>query len=342
MEKKTMKAAVLYGKRDIRIEQVPIPNVERNDVLVEMKVARISGIEPIIYEGEYVAKDKIIAGFQAAGIVKELGQNVTSVKVGQRVSFDPNLACGYCFHCKRGETLFCENLQGYGVHRTGAFADYFSVPGSNVYILPDNMPFEDAPLIEHCSCVLHAVELGRIELGDTVVILGSGLVGNIFVQMVLSQGAATVIAIDISEEKLAKASELGADHIINAAHEDVAKRVLELTHGRGADVIFDTAGVPAALEKVPEYTAKGGNIVLFATHPKDSGVTFNPFKLLEKEICLQAAYCNPLTYGKALNMIASGRIRIRPLIIAEVTLDNVVKGIEKKRDEDIFYVLVRN
>jgi len=337
-----MKAAVLHGKRDIRIEQVPVPTIGKKDILVEMKVAGISRIEPIIYEGGYIAKGNIIAGFQAAGLVKKTGEEVASIKVGQRVSFDPNIHCGYCFYCKRGETLYCENLKSYGVNRTGVFAEYFSVPESNIYALPDNMPFEYAPLVEHTSCVLHSVEKSGIELGDTVVVLGAGLVGNIFIQMVKARGAASVIAVDISKEKLKKALEMGADYTVEASKEDVAKSVIELTEGRGADVIFDTAGVPAAFEETVKYAGKGASIIIFATHPKESTVTINPFELLEKEICIQATYCNPLTYGKALKIISEGRINLKPLISTEVSLDNIVEGIKKKRDEDIFYVLVRN
>ena len=337
-----MRAAILYGKRDIRMEEAPMPEVGCRDVLIEMRVAGISGIEPIIYEGGYVAKDGIIAGFQAAGVVAEVADKVRSVEVGQRVSFDPNLSCGYCRYCKRGQTLFCENLQGYGVHRTGTFADYFAVPESNVYPLPDGMPFEDAPLIEHTSCVLHAVELSQMAFADVVVVLGAGLVGNLFIQMAAARGAATVIAVDVSGKKLAKAAEVGADHAIDASKGGVVAAVLERTGGRGADVVFDTAGVPAALEEAPAYAAKGGTIVVFATHPKDAAVSIRPFELLEKEIRIQAAYCNPLTYGKALDMIAGGKINVQTLISDEVDLDDLVKGIEKKRDEDLFYVLVRN
>lgn len=337
-----MRAAVIYGKRDIRLEQVPVPTLEAEDVLVEMKVAGISGIEPIIYEGEYVAKDGIIAGFQAAGFVRQIGDKVTAVKVGQRVSFDPNIYCGGCYYCKRGDTLFCENLQGYGVHRSGTFADYFSVPEASIYVLPDDVSFEDAALIEHTSCVLHAVEISRIELGDTVVVLGTGVVGGIFIQLAKAKGAASIIAIDISKIKLDKALEMGADYAIDASKEDVTETILKLTNGRGVDIVYDTAAVPSSLEQAVTYAAKGANIIIFAIHPKEGIIKLNPFDLLEKEICIQAAYCNPRTYGKALNMIANKKINLKPLISDEVNLDDLVKGIEKKRDEEVFYILVKN
>ena len=342
MTGRMMRAAVLHGKRDVRIERVPVPSVGDNDVLVEMKVSAISAIEPIIYEGGYVAKDKIVAGFQSAGIVAEVGSKVTAAKAGQRVSFDPNVHCGHCYYCRRGRTLFCENLAGYGVHRTGTFAEYFSAPESNVYVLPDDMSLEDATMIEHASCVLHSVELSNIELGDTVVVLGCGVVGCMFVQLATARGAARAIGIDISEGKLAKARELGAACAVNASKEDVAAAVLKLTDGRGADVIYDAAGVPSALEQAPGYAAKGATIVIFATHPKEATVKINPFGLLEKEIAIQPTFCNPLTYGKALDMIAAGRLNVKTLVSAEVTLDEIVRGIEMKRDEDVFCVLVRN
>lgn len=342
MKKRMMKAAVLHGKRDLRIEEVPIPKIVPNEVLVEMKTAGISGIEPQIYEGKYIARDNIIAGFQAAGVVKEIGEDIKDVTVGMRVGFDPNLHCGYCWYCKRGRTLYCENLQGYGVHRSGAFAEYFAVPESNIYQLPNNLPFEYAPIIEHASCVLHSVEASRIEMGDIVVVLGAGLVGNLFVQLIKTRGASKIIAVDISEKKLQKAKGFGADYCILSKGNNVVKEIMEISDGRGADVIIDTAGVPSALENIIKAAAKGARVSIFATYPKDSDIKINPFKILEREILIRGTYCNPLTFGKAMEMIASGRINVKALISDEVTLDNVEEGIIKKKDSDVFYILVRN
>ncbi len=342
MDKKKMKAAVLYGKRDLRIEEVPVPYAAPDEVLVEMKVAGISGIEPIIYEGGYIARKNIIAGFQAAGIVKETGKDVKEIKVGMRVGFDPNIHCGYCYYCKRGRTLHCENLKGFGVHSNGTFAEYFTVPESNVYPLPDSLPFEYAPIIEHASCVLHSVEASRIELGDIVVVLGAGLIGNLFIQLLRITGASKIIAVDISERKLQKAEEMGADHCILSDGGKTAIEIMAISGGRGADVIIDTAGVPDALENIIQAAAKGARITIFATYPEKSEIKLNPFRILEREILIQGTYCNPLTFGKTVEMISSGRINVKALISDEVSLDKIEEGIIKKRDNDIFYVLVRN
>ena len=326
----------------MRIEEVPIPKPSLNEVLVEMKIAGISGIEPIIYEGGYIARKDIIAGFQAAGIVKEVGKEVKNVKVGMRVAFDPNLHCGYCYYCQRGRTLHCENLQGYGVHRDGTFAEYFAVPESNIHQLPDNLPFEYAPIIEHTSCVLHSVEASRIEIGDIAVVLGAGLVGNLFIQLLRTRGASRIIAVDISEKKLQKAKELGADYGILSKGGNVVEEIRKISQGRGVDVIIDTAGVPSAVESTLEVAAKGARVSIFATYPEASEIKINPFQILEREILIQGTYCNPLTFGKAMEMIASGRINVKALISDEVTLDNIEEGIIRKRDDDLFYVLVRN
>lgn len=341
MEQK-MKAAVLHGKRDLRIERIPIPKISSNEVLIEMKVSGITGIEPQIYDGSYIAKDDIVMGFQSAGIVKKIGKDVKSLTVGMRVGFDPNLHCGYCYYCKRGKTLYCENLQGYGVHKLGTFAEYFAVPESNVYLLPDDLPLEYVPLIEHTSCVIHSVEASRIEMGDIVVVLGVGLIGNLFIQLVRAQGASKIIAIDISEKKLNKAKELGADYCILYNADNVVKEIMGISKGRGADVVIDTAGIPSALEKIIDGCAKGARISIFATFPKDSEIKINPFKILIKELLIQGTYCNPLTFGKALEMISSDRINVKALISDEVTLDNTEEGIIKKKDSDIFFVLVKN
>jgi len=342
MKRQTMKAVVWRGKRDLRIEEVPIPKIAPDEVLVEMKTAGISGIEPIIYEGGYIARKDIIAGFQSAGIAKKVGEEVKDVTVGMRVGFDPNLHCGHCYYCQRGRTLHCENLQGYGVHRNGTFAEYFAVPESNIYRLPDNLPFEHAPIIEHTSCALHSVEATRIEIGDIAVVLGAGLVGNLFIQLLRTRGASKIIAVDISEKKIKKAKEVGADYGILSKGDNVAKEIRKISEGRGADVIIDTAGVPSALENTLEAAAKGARVSIFATYPEDSEIKINPFQILEKEILIQGTYCNPLIFGKAMEMIASGRINVKALISDEVTLDNIEEGIVKKRDNDIFYILVRN
>ena len=342
MKRKKMKAAVLHGKRDLRIDEVPIPEIAPSEILVEMKASAITGIEPIIYDGKYIAKEGIVMGFQSAGIVKEIGKNVKNIKVGMRVGFDPNLHCGYCYYCKRGRTLHCDNLQGYGVHRLGTFAEYFSVPESNVYKLPDDLPFEYATLLEHLSCVVHSVEASRIEIGDIIVVLGVGLIGNLFVQLIREQGASKIIAIDISERKLQKAKELGADHCILYKGVNVVKEIMKISEGRGADVVIDTAGNPSALEEVIEATAKGARVSIFATYTKDSEIRINPFKILAREILLQGTYCNPLTFGKAMKMISSGRINIRALISDEVILDNIEEGIIKKKDSDVFCIIVKN
>jgi threonine dehydrogenase-like Zn-dependent dehydrogenase len=337
-----MKAAVLHGKRDLRIEQVPIPEIAPQEVLVHMKVAGISGIEPIIYEGGYIAKKNIIAGFQAAGIVKETGKEVKEVKKGMRVGFDPNLHCGYCWYCKRGRTLHCENLKGYGVHVNGTFAEYFTVPESNVYELPESMPFESAPIIEHASCVLHSIEASRIEMGDIAVILGCGLIGCLFIQFLKTRGIAKTIAVDISEKKLQKAMELGADYGVLSKGNNIVKEIFDISDGRGADVIIDTAGVPSAFKNTIEAAAKGARVSIFATYPKGAKVELDPYTILEREITIMGTYCNPLTFGKTLAMISSGAIGVKALISDEVTLDCIEEGIIKKRDNDIFYVLVRN
>jgi threonine dehydrogenase-like Zn-dependent dehydrogenase len=340
--KQTMKAAVLYGKRDLRIEEVPIPEIAPHEVLVKMKIAGISGIEPIIYEGGYIARKNIIMGFQAAGIVEKIGKDVREVERGMRVGFDPNLHCGYCWYCKRGRTLQCENLKGYGVHVNGTFSEYFAVPESNIYQLPESLSFEYTPIIEHASCVLHSIEASKIEMGDIAVILGSGLIGSLFIQLLKKRGSSVTIAVDISEKKLDKAKELGADYCILSKGSSIVKEVLNFSDGRGADIIIDTAGVPTAFEDVIKAAAKGARVTIFATYPEDSRIEIHPFSILEKEIVIQGTYCNPLTFGKTIAMIASGAIDVKALISDEVTLDRVEEGIIKKRDSDIFYVLVRN
>lgn len=338
---KDMKAAVFYGKGDIRIERLPIPVPAPDEIKIQVRAAALAGVDPLIFDGIYPAKSGIIGGWQASGDVAEAGSAVIQFKKGDRVTFDPNINCFKCHYCQTGHPLLCERLEGCGTSRSGAFAEYFTVREANLYHLPDTVTYEQATFTEHLACVVHAVERAQVELADTVAVLGVGVVGNMFVQLIKGQGAARIIAVDLSRTKLEMAREVGADTIVNADQENSVKALLDITKGKGVDVLIDAVGRPQVLEEGLQAVAKGGRILVFATHPIESTITIKPFQLYEREWSLIGSYCNPLTFDKALNLIASGGVKVNHLISAEVPLDEIVKGIEIKRQPETVAVLVR-
>ena len=240
-----MTAAVLYGKRDVRIEQIPIPRVARGEVLVRIKAALTCGTDLKVYRQGFHARMIVppsVFGHEMAGLVEETGEGVDSFRPGMRVVSANSGPCNRCFFCERHLANLCEDLQ----FLNGAYAEYIKIPErivrQNLLILPDNLSFREAALVEPLACVLRAIEETAIAEGDTVVVIGMGPIGLMFVRM-LKQLGATVIAVGKREKQLVMGERMGADYVLDATHLNVVEQVRRITNGRrGADVVIEAVG----------------------------------------------------------------------------------------------------
>src|SRR6476620_10286192 len=232
-----MDALLLTEYMKLEMVQMDAPEIGPDDLLVRVRACGICGSDVHGLDGSTGRRiPPLVMGHEAAGVITETGRNVKDWKAGDRVTFDSTVSCGHCHFCRRGDINLCDNRQVLGVscgeyRRNGAFAEYVSVPQHIVFKLPDSLSFEHAAMIEPVSVAVHAVSITPVRLGDTALVVGTGMIGLLTIQAARLAGCARIIAMDLEDYKLAVAKEHGADEVVNPRNTDVVKYVLEATNG---------------------------------------------------------------------------------------------------------------
>ncbi|MBM3457170.1 MAG: galactitol-1-phosphate 5-dehydrogenase [Armatimonadetes bacterium] len=320
-----MKALLLTAYRQLEVTDFPDPTCGDDDVLIRVRACGICGSDVHGYDGGSGRRiPPLIMGHEAAGEVAATGRNVTDLKIGERVTFDSTVYCGKCWFCRRGQINLCEARNVVGVscaeyRRHGAFAEYLTVPRHIVYRLPDSFPFEHAALIESVSIAFHAVHRTPIQLGDTAVVVGTGMIGLLVVQSLKLRGVGRIIAVDIDDFKLERARELGADVGLNSRKLDVAAAVAELTEGRGADVGLEVVGATASLQTALSALRKGGSLTLVGNLTQMAELPLQA--VVTREISLNGTCGSSGEYPACIQAMASGAVRVSPLITALAPLE---------------------
>ncbi|HPJ02873.1 MAG TPA: zinc-dependent alcohol dehydrogenase family protein [Candidatus Limiplasma sp.] len=321
-----MKAAVFYGKGDIRVEaDYPTPEIRPNEVLIQVKACGVCGTDLHIFAGAEGATDcnpPVILGHEFSGVVTKVGQSVTRVKVGQHVTVNPNVSCESCEQCRRGNPHFCDEMAATGVNFDGGFAQYCKVLEKQVFVVPDFVSFEEAALCEPVSCCLHGIDLCNIKCGDTVMIVGGGTIGMIMLQLAQLNGAVRTVLLETNENRFALAKELGADLALNPLKDDVAARLAE-SGFHDIQVVIECAGRLDAIESAIRYAGKAATVMIFSlTDPKGS-ISYYPFEAFKKELTLKTSFVNPNTQGRAAQIITSGKLKLAPLISDRIALADI-------------------
>jgi L-iditol 2-dehydrogenase len=322
-----MKAAMLYGVKDLKIEEIPKPKVAAGEVLVKVKAATTCGTDLKIFQRGYVEKVitlPTIFGHEWAGEVVEVGEDLEWPVKGMRVRAGNSAPCLRCAMCQKGKYNLCENM----IWLWGAYAEYIKVPARMVLVnmqeIPRHVSFEEAAITEPLACVLHGVEEAHVKLGDTVAIVGAGPIGLLHLLTVKKMGAEKVLVIDLVEERLNVAEKLGADEAINAGKVDVAETVRKFTNGYGADVVIEAIGLSATWEQALRLVRKGGTVLEFGGCPPGTEIKVNAEMLHYGEVTVMGTFhTTPLHFRKALNLIASGTIDVKPLITRKMKLVNI-------------------
>ncbi len=269
-----MKAIRMYAPRDLRLEQVPVPEIKENEALVKVMAVGICGsdIPRINKYGAYISP--ITPGHEFSGEIVEVGAAVKNFKVGDRVTVPPLLPCFKCEFCQQGHYSLCKDYKYFGSRNDGAFAQYVAVPEPNLLKVADNVSFEAAATADPLANALHAIKRGGFKPGDKVCVFGLGAIGLYCIQYMKAKGAKIAVAVDVDERKLQVARDCGADVAIDGRAADVVDQVIAATEG-GADVCIDASGFPAAQHNAIEATAKHGTMVLL-------GISHQPLTLSEK------------------------------------------------------------
>ena len=329
----TMRAAVTRDWNDIHVESdVPVPALEQGEVLVKVGACGICGtdlkIVSGVYKGSWPPALPFIQGHEWSGTVAALGEGVTGLQVGDRVAAENHKGCGTCANCRRGRYNLCEVARSkgkayklYGHSAQGAFADYAARPAGLLHKLPDAVSFEEGTIVNQGALGLHAIRRCRIEPGDTVAVIGPGLVGLITVQLAKAVGATRVIIVGRGP-RLDLAKELGADDVVDISMMDTVEGIRSLTDGRGVDCAFECAGAPEAVVASVNSVKRGGRVALVGlTGNKD--VSFNTDRIALDEVDVFGVRSSPNAYPELINLIAAGKVNVKKLISRTYPLEQI-------------------
>lgn len=247
-----------------------------------------------------------------------VGEGAGRIGKGTRVTVDPNIACGHCPACRMGRPNLCHNLIAIGVFRDGGFAEYVVVPELQTFELPADLPAIHGAFSEPLACCLHGLDVARIQPGMSVAVLGGGVIGMLMVQLARMAGATEVVLSTRQAPRRELALSLGATQTVDPAAGDAG--AFNRIAPDGVDVVLECAGVPETFAQAITLARRGGTVVVFGVMPKGEVVGVEPFDLLFRELRLEGAYLNPLTHKRAVEMIASGRLSLDPLVSRIVTL----------------------
>ncbi|WP_019988935.1 galactitol-1-phosphate 5-dehydrogenase [Rudanella lutea] len=320
-----MKALVLNQYKQLDYQEMPVPKPGPGEVLIRVQAVGICGSDVHGMDGSSGRRmPPIIMGHEASGIIAELGPDVHEWAVGDRVTFDSTVYKLDDWYSRRGMYNLSDDREVVGVstpnfRRHGAFAEFVTVPQHIMYRIPDNVTFTQAAMVEPVAVALHALSLTPLQLNDSAVVVGAGMIGLFVIQALKLAGAAPIIAIDLDDDRLALALKLGATHTFNARTEtDLAARVKQLTHGRGADVAFEVVGANATINTAIACVRKGATITLVGNLTPTVEIPMQ--KIVTEQLRLQGSCAINGEYEASLALISSGKIDVGAILSAEVPL----------------------
>lgn len=323
-----MRAAVLYGREDVRIEKVDVPRLEAGDVLLRTRVALTCGTDAKVYRRGYHAKMIVppaVFGHEIAGVVEEVGPGVEGLVPGTSVVAANSAPCGECYYCRHDMSSLCDDL----LFWNGAYAEFARIPArvvrKNVLPLEDGVSFRDAAMVEPLACVIRGVEESWIGRGQHVAVIGTGPIGLMFVALARMRGA-HVVAAGRRRERLDKALEMGAEWAV-AAREgmDLAELLRQRSpDGRGADVVIEAVGLPETSEAAVRAVRKGGVVQLFGGCPADTRIGIDSQRLHYQELTIKSTFHHtPESVRRAFRLIADGHVDPNAFITAEAPLERL-------------------
>jgi L-iditol 2-dehydrogenase len=337
-----MKVAMYYNNSDVRIEEIPVPKISEDELLVKVIACGICGSD--VMEWYRVKKAPLVLGHEMSGEIVNIGKNVKDFKVGDRVFVTHHVPCHECKYCKVGQHTICDTLHSTKFY-PGGFSQYLRIPKINVKYgtikLPEEMSYEEATFIEPLGCVVRGFRIADFN-GGTVLVLGSGIAGLLNIKLAKAKGAKKVFATDIDDYRLKTAKKMGADYAINAK-EDIAEFIKKHNNGCLADFVVLCAGVPSAVNQAIGAVEQGGTILWFAMTPPGVKVPIDFFNVWNKQIKQFSTYAaagKDLT--ETIELICSKKVKVTDMITHKLALKDAAKGFKLTADaKDSIKVIIK-
>lgn len=327
-----MKALLLSAYKHLELADLPTPAPAPDEVLIRVAACGICGSDVHGYDGGSGRRvPPLVMGHEAAGTVETLGSTIKTFAPGDRVTFDSTVYCGECSNCRRGDINLCDRRQVLGVscgdyRRAGAFAEFVAVPARILHRLPENLPFVEAAMLEAVAVAIHAVNLAEISSNTTALVIGAGAIGILTMQALRAAGCARIFVTDVDADRLEMARQLGATEIL-LSDDSLHKKLLQLTDNEGVDIALEAVGRNESVAAAIDSVRKGGGVVLIGNITPNVNLPLQ--KVVSRQIRLQGSCASAGEYPQAIRWMASGAIRVKPLITAVAPLEEGPRWFER-------------
>jgi 2-desacetyl-2-hydroxyethyl bacteriochlorophyllide A dehydrogenase len=318
-----MHAIVFESAGSLALRRVPDPVPQPDEVVIRVTQAGICGTDLHIFRGEYMSAFPLVPGHEFVGEIVECGTGVHDLHIGQRVVGDPNLSCGDCEFCRSLQPNHCLRWQGVGITRSGAFAEYVTMPARAVYPIPDSIGDTAAAFIEPLACVVYALSRIRVRAGDNVLLYGAGPMGLLLTQALQRVGAAQVTAVEPNASRAALARQLGATNVLTPAEATDLASEPGLFH-----VVVEATGVPTVIARALDHLRPGGTYLQFGVAPIGAHAAWEPYRIFRNDWNIVGSFALSQTFAPAIRWLAAGVLDVAPLVSHVLPLDQFQAGFE--------------
>lgn len=327
-----MKVAVMTELNKVEFTERPIPRPKEDEVLVKVEHVGVCGSDLHYYEhgriGGFIVEPPFVLGHEAGGTVVEVGENVTHLKVGDKVALEPGKTCGKCEFCRTGRYNLCPDVAFFATPPVdGVFQEYVAHEAALCFKIPDNMDTMDAALIEPLAVGFHAARQGNAQAGQTAVVMGAGCIGLVSLLALKALGVTTVYVVDVMQKRLDKAMELGATGVINGMETDTVEELGKLTEGRGVDLVIETAGTEITCRQ-SVYVCKKGATIVYVGYSPSGDVNMPLGAAIDKELSFKTIFRYRHVYPLAIEAVASGKIDVKGIVTNVFDFDDIQNALD--------------
>jgi L-iditol 2-dehydrogenase len=323
-----MKAALLIEPKKIEMNDLEIPKIREDEVLIKIKRVGICGSDNHIYNKGEIAFLKVklpfILGHECSGEVVDIGKGVNNIKIGNRVAIEPSIHCGKCEFCRKGKFNLCDDYRFLAAppDNNGALVEYLAHRSDHCFLIPDSISYEEGALIEPLAIVVQAFEISNFNIGDPILILGAGTIGLLTLMLLKSLGADKCVIVDYYDEKLSIAKKMGADFTVNVKDEDLLSKIRKFSDNKGFPVIFDSAGKENSLNIAITVAKKGGTIVIIGI--SEEKASFNIVDLIGGVLTIKGTNdFGDNIFNKAISLVKDKKVDVKKIISHSFNFDEI-------------------